>query len=116
MNALARVIGAFLLTLLFGLAGYFVGVTVQWVFVTVAVAGLVAGAVGAVLRITPMDFIAVWLIGVILMLAPLGPHALLAIVGYVLAVSTLFAVVSNLYFLIRISELTDEERKSLLRF
>jgi hypothetical protein len=115
MYALARIIGAFLLSLLFGLAGYVVGVQVQWVFATVAVAGLVAGAVGAVLRITPMDFILVWLIGVVLLLAPTGPHALLAIAGYVLAVASFFAILSNLYFIVRISELTDEERKALLR-
>jgi hypothetical protein len=115
MNALARIIGASLLSLLFGLAGYVVGVKVQWVFAAVAVAGLVAGAIGAVLRITPMDFIAVWLIGVALLLAPLGPSALLDIIGYVLAVSSFFAIPSNLYFLVRLSETTDEERKQLLR-
>ena len=114
MSALARILGAFLLSLLFGLAGYVVGVGVQWVFATVAVAGLVAGAVGAVLRITPMDFIAVWLIGIALILAPLGPFALLATIGYALAVSSFFAILSNLYFTVRISELTDEERKALL--
>ncbi|MFZ8812166.1 MAG: hypothetical protein ACO2PN_29205 [Pyrobaculum sp.] len=116
MNVLARILGAFLLSLLFGLAGYFVGVAVQWVFATVVAAGLVAGAVGAILRITPMDFIMVWLIGVVLLLASTGPYALLAIIGYVLAVSALFAIVSNMYFIVRISELTDEERKALLRF
>ena len=116
MNALVRILGAFLLSLLFGFAGYLVGAKVQWVFATVIVAGLVAGAVGAVLRITPMDFIAVWLIGVALVLAPLGAFELLATVGYVLAVASLSAILSNLYFLVRISELTDEEKKALLRF
>jgi hypothetical protein len=115
MKALARIIGAFLLTLLFGLAGYFVGVETQWVFAMVAATGLVAGAIGAMLSITPMDFILVWLVGVVLLLAPTGPHAFLAVIEYVLTVASLFAIPSNLYFIVRISELTDEERKALLR-
>jgi uncharacterized membrane protein AbrB (regulator of aidB expression) len=114
-GALARIIGAFLLSLLFGLAGYVLGVKVEWVFGTVAIAGLIAGAIGAVLRITPMDFLGVWLVGIALALAPTGPFTLLSVIGYALAVASFFAILSNLYFLVRISELTDEERKALLR-
>jgi len=111
MNALARILGAFILTLLFGFAGYYVGLKLGWVLAMELVAGLVAGFVGAVLRITPMDFILTWLVGVALLL---GASDLLGVVGHVLSSAGLTAVLSNLYFIVRISELTDEERKALL--
>ena len=111
MNALARIIGAFILTLLFGFVGYYVGLKLGWVLAMELVAGLVAGFVGAVLRITPMDFIFTWLVGVALLL---GASDLLGVAGHVLSSAGLTAVLSNLYFIVRVSELTDEERKALL--
>jgi len=113
MNALARILGAFVLTLLFGFVGYYAGLKLGWVLAMELVAGLVAGFIGAVLRITPLDYIFTWLIGVALLL---GTSDLLGVVGHVLSASGLTAVLSNLYFIVRISELTDEERKELLRF
>ena len=113
MNALARILGAFVLTLLFGFVGYYVGVKLGWVLAMELVAGLTAGFIGAVLRITPLDYIFTWLVGVALLL---GTSDLLGVVGHVLSAAGLTAVLSNLYFIVRISELTDEERKELLRF
>jgi len=113
MNALARILGAFILTLLFGFAGYYAGLKLSWVLAMELVAGLVAGFVGAVLRITPMDYIFTWLLGVALLL---GTSDLLATVGHVLSVAGLTAILGDLYLIVRLTELTDEERKALLRF
>ena len=113
MNALARILGAFILTLLFGFAGYYAGLKLGWVLAMELVAGLVAGFVGAVLRITPMDYIFTWLLGVALLL---GTSDLLATVGHVLSVAGLTAILGDLYLIVRLTELTDEERKALLRF
>ena len=111
MNALARILGAFILTLLLGFAGYYAGLKLGWVLAMELVAGLVAGFVGAVLRITPMDFILVWLVGVALLL---GTSDLLAAIGHVLSATGLTAILGNLYLIVRLTELTDKERKELL--
>ncbi|MEM4897708.1 MAG: hypothetical protein QXR18_05825 [Pyrobaculum sp.] len=113
MNSLARILGAFILTLLFGSVGYYAGLKISGVLAMELVAGLVAGFVGAVLRITPMDFIFTWLVGVGLLLAT---SDLLGVVGHVLSSAGLTAILGNLYLIVRLSELTDEERKALLRF
>jgi len=113
MNALARILGAFVLTLLFGFVGYYAGLKLGWVLAMELVAGLVAGFIGAVLRITPMDFIFTWLTGVALLL---GTSDLLGVVGHVLSVTGLTAILGDLYLIVRLTELTDEERKQLLRF
>jgi hypothetical protein len=113
MNALVRILGAFILTLLFGFVGYYAGLKLGWLLAMELVAGLVAGFVGAVLRITPMDYIFTWLVGVALLL---GTSDILGVVGYVLSSAGLTAILGDLYLIVRLSELTDEERKSLLRF
>jgi len=113
MNALARILGAFILTLLFGFVGYYVGVELGWVLAMELVSGLVAGFIGAVLRITPMDYIFTWLVGVGLSQATSAP---LSIVGHVLSAAGLTAILGDLYLIVRLTELTDEERKELLRF
>jgi hypothetical protein len=110
MNALVRILGALILTLLFGFVGYYAGLKLGWVLAIELAVGLVAGFVGAVLRITPMDFIFVWLVGVALLL---GTSGMLSVVGHVLSSAGLTAILGDLYLIVR---LTDEERKSLLRF
>ena len=94
MNAAVRLLGAFLLLLVLGGVGYLVGVLVREALAFTLIAGLVAGGIGALLLIYPLDFLAMWLLGAALVWTPWTP---IAVLGYILSVAGGGAVLSNLF-------------------
>jgi hypothetical protein len=107
MNAAVRLLGAFLLLLVLGGVGYSVGVMVREALAFTLIAGLVAGGIGALLLIYPLDFLAMWLLGAALVWTPWTP---IAVLGYILSVAGGGAVLSNLF-----THVVIAERRELLK-